>query len=401
MARLTLDSVTKVYDDAQGTERAVDDVDLAVEDGEFVVIVGPSGCGKTTTLRMIAGLETVTDGRISLDGRAVQDLAPAERNVAMAFQNYALYPSMTGRQNMAYGLKHAEAMSASEREEMVTETAELLEITDVLDDPPDEMSGGQKQRVALGRAIVREPDVFLLDEPLSNLDAKLRAEMRRELQRIHRNLDITTVYVTHDQKEAMTMADRIAVMNDGRIQQFAEPDVAYRQPANLFVGEFLGSPAMNVAEAMLTPRGEESTVHTGDIDLVTIPTPTAEFEETPLQVVAGFRPEDLTVGGSGDVALDARVVEVEYQGDGNFVFLETDDLDPVERGDADEEDAAGDEAHADAGTVDVTVRTPVSVRPSPGETVTLTIDAGNVYLFDAGTGDAIQVSPSAGVRPTQ
>ncbi|MFB6228432.1 MAG: ABC transporter ATP-binding protein [Halobacteriales archaeon] len=404
MARLTLDSVTKVYDDAQGTERAVDGVDLAVEDGEFVVIVGPSGCGKTTTLRMIAGLETVTEGQIRLDGREVQDLAPVERNVAMAFQNYALYPSMTGRENMSYGLKHAEGMSASKREELVTETAELLEITDVLEDPPDEMSGGQKQRVALGRAIVREPDIFLLDEPLSNLDAKLRAEMRRELQRIHRSLDITTVYVTHDQKEAMTMADKIAVMNDGRLQQFAEPDVAYRQPANRFVGEFLGSPAMNVAGASLTTHGENATVHTGGTDLLTIPTPTDDSGETPSQVVAGFRPEDLTVGGSGDIALDARVTEVEYQGDGNFVFLETEELAPVDvvEGEDEEDDArerTDENARDDA--VDLTVRTPVSVRPSPGEAVTLTIDPENVYLFDAKSGDAIEVSRSAPARPTR
>ncbi len=391
MAQLTLDSVTKVYDDAQGTERAVDGVDLTVENGEFAVIVGPSGCGKTTTLRMIAGLETVSEGRIRLDGRAVQDLAPVERNVAMAFQNYALYPSMTGRENMAYGLKHAEGMSASEREELVTETAELLEITDVLDDPPDEMSGGQKQRVALGRAIVREPDVFLLDEPLSNLDAKLRAEMRRELQRIHRNLDITTVYVTHDQKEAMTMADKIAVMSDGRLQQFAEPDVAYRQPTNRFVGEFLGSPAMNVAGASLTPYGEDATLHTGGMDLLTVPTPTEDFEETPLRVVAGFRPEDLTIGGSGDISIEARVTEVEYQGDGNFVFLETDELEAVTS-------VEGGEDVAGSGVVDLTVRTPVSVRPSPGETVTLAIDTEKIYLFDAESGDAIQVSRSASPR---
>jgi multiple sugar transport system ATP-binding protein len=385
MARLTLDSVTKVYDDAQGTERAVDEVDLAVEDGEFAVIVGPSGCGKTTTLRMIAGLETVTEGRISLDGRAVQDLAPVERNVAMAFQNYALYPSMTGRENMAYGLKHAEGMSASTREELVTETAELLEITDVLDDPPGEMSGGQKQRVALGRAIVREPDVFLLDEPLSNLDAKLRSEMRRELQRIHRSLDITTVYVTHDQKEAMTMADKIAVMSDGRLQQFAEPDVAYRQPANRFVGEFLGSPAMNVAEASLTTHGENATIYTGETDLLTIPTPTDDSGEPLAGIVAGFRPEDLTVSGSGDISLEARVTEVEYQGDGNFVFLETDDLKPINAAEDGENDVGGD-------VVDLTVRTPVSVRPTPGETVTLAMDTEKVYLFDAEGGDAIQVS---------
>jgi multiple sugar transport system ATP-binding protein len=362
MARVSLESVTKVYDDAQGTERAVDDVDLTVADGEFAVVVGPSGCGKTTTLRMIAGLETVTEGRIRFDEREVQHLAPAERDVAMVFQNYALYPKMTGRQNMAYGLKHAAGMPAPERATKVTETAELLGITEVLDDPPSEMSGGQKQRVALGRAIVREPEVFLLDEPLSNLDATLRAEMRRELQRIHRTLDITTIYVTHDQTEAMTMADRIAVVRDGRVQQFADPDSAYGRPANRFDGEFLGSPAMNTVEASLVERDDRWTVQVAGGDLVTIPA--TSLDGSPSTVVAGFRPEDLTVGGSGDVSIDARVVEVEYQGNGNFLFLR-------------------------AGTFDLTVRAPVSVRPSPGEQVSVTADPADVYLFDVGSGAAI------------
>jgi len=378
--------VTKVYDDAQGIERAVDGIDLTVADGEFAVIVGPSGCGKTTTLRMIAGLETVTEGEIRLDDRAVQGLAPAERNVAMAFQNYALYPNMTGRENMAYGLKHAEGMPAAEREEKVIETAELLEITDVLEDPPDEMSGGQKQRVALGRAIVREPDVFLLDEPLSNLDAKLRAEMRRELQRIHRSLDITTIYVTHNQKEAMTMADRIAVMRDGRLQQFAEPDVAYRRPANLFVGEFLGSPAMNTVRASLATNGDGSTVRLGDRDVVTLP---ADVMNGSSSVVAGLRPEDLTVGGSEEVSIGARVIEVEYQGNGNFVFLETDELDPFERA-AGEDDAGEDTDTAGADDpVRLIARAPTSVRPEPGEALSVTTDREDVYLFDAESGDAI------------
>jgi len=363
MARVDLESVRKVYDDATGTERAVDDLDLSVADGEFAVIVGPSGCGKTTTLRMVAGLETVTGGTLRLDGREVTHLAPAERNVAMVFQNYALYPNMTARENMAYGLKHAEGLPAPERAETVEETAELLGISEVLEDLPSELSGGQKQRVALGRAIVREPEVFLLDEPLSNLDAKLRAEMRRELQRIHRTLDITTIYVTHDQIEAMTMADRIAVMRDGRLQQFADPDTAYGHPANRFVGEFLGSPSMNTVETVLTTDGDAATVHLGETDLVTIPT--GWFDELPSRAVAGLRPEDLSIDGPGAASIDARVVEVEYQGDGNFVFLR-------------------------AGSLDLTVRAPVSVRPAPGETVTVTIDPDDVYLFDADTGTAIR-----------
>jgi len=364
MTRVTLDGVSKVYNDAQGTERAVDDLSMTIDDGQFAVIVGPSGCGKTTTLRMIAGLETVTEGTISIGDREVQDLAPAERNVAMVFQNYALYPSMTGRENMAYGLKHAGGMSKDERDEHVTEMAELLEITDILDDTPDEMSGGQKQRVALGRAIVREPDVFLLDEPLSNLDAKLRSEMRRELQRIHRDLDITTIYVTHDQKEAMTMSDRIAILNDGRLQQAASPEEAYTQPANRFVGEFLGSPSMNTVE-----RGVDGgTVSLFGQELGTIDSTGADGRVR--NVVLGLRPEDIVVGESRDLSTTASVTEVEYQGDGNFLFLSVENT-------------------------DMTVRAPASVRPSPGDPVTVGIDRANVYLFDADSGEAISLTNQA------
>lgn len=367
MASVRLESISKVYDDAQGTERAVDSLDVAIEEGEFAVIVGPSGCGKTTTLRMIAGLETVTEGQIRIGDREVQELAPAERNVAMVFQNYALYPSMTARENMAYGLKHSGGLSKSERDERVTEMAELLDITDVLEDTPDEMSGGQKQRVALGRAIVREPDVFLLDEPLSNLDAKLRAEMRRELQRIHRSLDITTIYVTHDQKEAMTMADKIAIMSDGRLQQFASPEEAYTQPVNRFVGEFLGSPSMNTVERDLDDE-VEGTVSLFDQELGEV---SSAGDENELQRVAlGIRPEDIVVGEPGELSTTASVREVEYQGDGNFLFLSVDGA-------------------------DVTVRAPSSVRPTVGDSVTVGVDRSDIYLFDPDSGDALRLKDRA------
>lgn len=357
MADLTLENVTKVYDDAQGRETAVDDVSFTVDDGEFACLVGPSGCGKSTTLRMIAGLEPVTAGTITLDGREVQRLAPSERDVAMVFQNYALYPKMTGRENMAYGLKHAGDMPASDRQDRVEETAALLDITDVLDDRPGEMSGGQKQRVALGRAIVRDPTVFLLDEPLSNLDAKLRSEMRRELQRIHEDLGITTVYVTHDQKEAMTMADRIAVMEAGSFYQIADPETAYHDPTNRFVGEFLGSPAMNTLGCHITEDGTLTYEHDR---IGTLPEPLPEYDH----VVAGFRPEDLEIVSPETTMFTAPVIDAEYQGNTNFVFL-------------------------DVADTQFTVRAPRSVRPDRGAVVGIDIDPGDLYLFDPDTGAAI------------
>lgn len=355
MVRLELENLTKVYDDAQGTERAVDDLSLSIADGEFAVLVGPSGCGKSTTLRMIAGLETVTQGTIRMDGEAVQDYSPARRDVAMVFQNYALYPKMTGRENMAYGLKHAAGMDKAERDERVAEIADLLDITDVVDKRPGELSGGQKQRVALGRAIVRDPNVFLLDEPLSNLDAKLRAEMRRELQRVHGELEITTVYVTHDQKEAMTMADRIAVLSDGRLQQVDPPDVAYEEPANRFVGEFLGSPSMNTVEA--TVEDDDSLIYAGQ-RIVRLPGDSLAGYDT---VTVGIRPEDLRIVQTDQAGILAEVVDTEYQGGSNFVFL-------------------------DVANSRFTVRAPRSVHPTRGEEVRLQTEAADVFVFDSETG---------------
>jgi len=361
MATLSLEGVTKVYDDAQGREVAVDDLSITVDDGEFACLVGPSGCGKSTTLRMIAGLEPVTEGTITLDGDPVQRLAPSERDVAMVFQNYALYPKMTGRQNMAYGLKHAGGVGREERRRTVEETAALLDITDVLDDRPAEMSGGQKQRVALGRAIVRDPTVFLLDEPLSNLDAKLRSEMRRELQRIHEDLGITTVYVTHDQKEAMTMADRLAVMDDGRLQQVDAPETAYRDPVNRFVGEFLGSPAMNTVTATV---GGDGTLSVGGHPFASVAPDRVTGYDT---VVAGVRPEDVVIADAGTGTFGATVIDAEYQGDTNFVFLDVAD-------------------HQFA------VRAPRTVRPDRDTTVGVQIPGADVYLFDPDTGAALHRS---------
>ncbi|MFB6112109.1 MAG: ABC transporter ATP-binding protein [Halobacteriaceae archaeon] len=358
MARLELADVSKVYNDAQGTETAVDDLSLTVADGEFAVLVGPSGCGKSTTLRMIAGLEQVSAGEIRLDGRVVQHEAPARRNVAMVFQNYALYPKMTGRENMEYGLKHAGGMGKEQRQARVQETAELLDIADVVDKYPGQLSGGQKQRVALGRAIVRDPAVFLLDEPLSNLDAKLRSEMRRELQRIHDDLDITTVYVTHDQKEAMTMADRIAVLSDGRLQQVDPPEYAYEHPTNRFVAEFLGSPSMNTVSATVE---DGTTLRYADAALGDLPDATLSSYET---VTVGIRPEDVSIVAAGEGRIDADVVDVEYQGDTVFVFL----------------DVAGRQ---------FTVRAPRAVRPERGATVGLDVASSALHLFDPETGESL------------
>jgi multiple sugar transport system ATP-binding protein len=242
VAEITLEKLTKVYPD--GT-RAVTELDLDVAAGEFVVFVGPSGCGKTTALRMIAGLESITSGSVSIDGQRVNDLPPKDRDIAMVFQNYALYPHMNAYKNMGFALK-MRGLSRQEIDGRVREAARILGLTDSLQKKPRTLSGGQRQRVAMGRAIVRNPQAFLMDEPLSNLDAKLRVEMRAEIARIQRDLGVTTIYVTHDQVEAMTMGDRVAVMRNGLLQQCEPPKVLYEQPRNLFVAEFIGSPAMNL-----------------------------------------------------------------------------------------------------------------------------------------------------------
>src|SRR5438552_10170282 len=248
MAEITLEKLTKVYGD--GT-RAVSELDLEVADGEFVVFVGPSGCGKTTALRMIAGLEAITEGNVVIGGEVVNDLPPKDRDIAMVFQNYALYPHMSAYDNMGFALK-MRGVPKAEIDRRVTAAARVLGLSEALRKKPRTLSGGQRQRVAMGRAIVREPQAFLMDEPLSNLDAKLRVEMRAEIARIQRDLRVTTIYVTHDQVEAMTMGDRVAVMRKGLLQQVEAPQVLYEHPDNLFVAGFIGSPAMNMVDAQLS-----------------------------------------------------------------------------------------------------------------------------------------------------
>jgi multiple sugar transport system ATP-binding protein len=255
MARVVIENLTKIFKGAKGESiRAVDNISLTVEDGEFMVLVGPSGCGKTTTLRMIAGLEEVTSGTISMDGGVLNKVAPKDRDIAMVFQNHALYPHMTVRENLAFGLK-LRKYARAEIEQRVQEAAEMLGLKDCLERRPEALSGGERQRVSVGRAIVRRPKVFLFDEPLSNLDLQMRVQMRREISKLHARLACTMIYVTHDQVEAMTMGDRIAVMKSGVVQQVAEPMKLYGQPANMFVAGFIGSPAMNFFRGTIAQNG--------------------------------------------------------------------------------------------------------------------------------------------------
>jgi multiple sugar transport system ATP-binding protein len=308
LARIALENLTKVYPD--GTE-AVTGLDLDIADGEFVVFVGPSGCGKTTALRMIAGLEAITDGTVTIEDEVVNDLPPKDRDVAMVFQNYALYPHMNAADNMGFALK-MRGVPKSEVSSRVREAAVILGLTDALGKKPRTLSGGQRQRVAMGRAIVRQPQAFLMDEPLSNLDAKLRVEMRAEIARIQRDLSVTTVYVTHDQTEAMTMGDRVAVMRNGLLQQVAPPQVLYERPTNLFVAEFIGSPAMNLVQADLATedgatwvRFAEHRLRLDGSSLQRRPA-LARFQGRP--VVVGIRPEDIEDAAVlGDTSEDQRI----------------------------------------------------------------------------------------------
>jgi multiple sugar transport system ATP-binding protein len=293
VAEITLEQLTKVYSD--GTE-AVRQLDLVVDHGEFMVFVGPSGCGKTTALRMIAGLETVTSGTVKIQGHVVNNMPPKDRDIAMVFQNYALYPHMNAADNMGFALK-MRGVPKKEIEGRVKEAAVILGLSDSLEKKPRTLSGGQRQRVAMGRAIVRQPQAFLMDEPLSNLDAKLRVEMRAEISRIQRDLHVTTIYVTHDQTEAMTMGDRVAVMRNGVLQQVDVPQVLYDRPRNLFVAEFIGSPAMNLVMADLVRTDGDVSVEFGGHRLRL---PTSLLEGQPglaryegQQVVLGIRPEDI------------------------------------------------------------------------------------------------------------
>jgi ABC-type sugar transport system ATPase subunit len=362
-ATVELEAVCKEYD---GGVIAVHGVDLTVAAGELVVLVGPSGCGKSTTLRMVAGLETISSGRISIGGRIVNDVPPSERDIAMVFQSYALYPHMTVRENMGFALR-LRKRPAREIDASVNAAAATLGLTQLLDRRPRQLSGGQRQRVAIGRAIVREPSVFLFDEPLSNLDAALRGEMRRELATLHSRLGATMLYVTHDQIEAMTLGDRIAVMHQGRVRQVDTPSRVYERPADTFVAGFLGSPPMNLIPGTLVRDGDELSVRPDAAPGLMISAPSLKvIERLPESgaVVLGVRPEHLQTS-RGSEGFDATVELVEALGHEQLLHLRVEG-------------------------VPLTVRGAPGVRPAVGSKVRVQVDPSHVHLFDAASGDSLR-----------
>jgi multiple sugar transport system ATP-binding protein len=383
MAAITFDDVTKTYGDGYP---AVSDLNLDVEDGEFVVLVGPSGCGKTTALRMIAGLEEITGGQIRIGDRVVNNLPPRDRDVAMVFQNYALYPHMTVAENIGFALRMRKVPKAEARRR-IQETARVIGLTDHLDRKPGQLSGGQRQRVAMGRAIVREPQVFLMDEPLSNLDAKLRVQMRAEISRIQRQLAVTTVYVTHDQVEAMTMGDRVAVMRKGLLQQFDEPQRLYAKPANLFVASFIGSPAMNMLEGTV----EEDGCHVGS---AVLPLRGGLESYAGKRIAVGIRPEALALPGADDRArIRGTVQTVEALGPEQLAHVEVEArpviADEVLEGIVDTHDAKelAEIVNVDRATVVARLAASATVRPD--DAIELAVDVNNLHFFDLESGEAI------------
>jgi multiple sugar transport system ATP-binding protein len=384
MASIELDSVSKVFD---GDVIAVDDVSLTIADGEFMVLVGPSGCGKSTLLRLIAGLEETSAGSVSIGGRDVTDLAPRHRDVAMVFQSYALYPHMTVRQNLGYGLKVRRTAKA-EIARRVDHVAALLDLTPLLGRRPAQLSGGQRQRVAMGRAIVREPQAFLMDEPLSNLDAKLRVGMRSSLAQLHARLGVTTVYVTHDQTEAMTLGQRVAVMRAGAVVQVADPQALYREPADLFVAAFIGSPPMNLVEAAID--GDDVVFGRHRLALG----PTWRPSEPVREVVLGIRPEafERAAGSAASEPVVAGSVEVvEEFGADAYVFFRV-DAPPVLADPG--VPTQGDALLAEPGTLFA-----ARVGPSPpervGDPVHLTVDPSLLHFFDPVTGKRLRTRGAA------
>jgi multiple sugar transport system ATP-binding protein len=391
MAAVEFDQVTKIYD---GDARAVDDLNLTVEDGEFVVLLGPSGCGKSTALRMVAGLEAITDGEIRIADTVVNKVQPRDRDVAMVFQNYALYPHMDVADNIGFGLRMRHVPKA-ERNERINRAAGVLGLREYLERKPSQLSGGQRQRVAMGRAIVREPKAFLMDEPLSNLDARLRVQMRTEIVRIQHELNVTTLYVTHDQIEAMTMADRVAVMRGGVLQQFDTPDRVYAEPANLFVASFIGSPAMTLVEGILEQADGSLRCRIGT---QTLQLP--EFGRGDLRpkigskVAIGIRAEALSLASSTTTqpTLTGTVVISESLGFETLVYVAV-KADPVSRSEVLESSPEPEtpqlstERHTQTATF--VARLPAGTSVTDGQPLTLVVDARRIQLFDLENGRAL------------
>jgi multiple sugar transport system ATP-binding protein len=388
VAAIQLDRLTKVY--ADGT-RAVHELSLEIADGEFVVFVGPSGCGKTSALRMVAGLEDITGGTVRIGDEVVNDLPPKARDMAMIFQNYALYPHMNVYDNMGFGLK-MRGIDKAEIRRRVESAARVLGLSEVLTKRPRHLSGGQRQRVAMGRAIVREPKAFLMDEPLSNLDAKLRVQMRAEIARIQRDLKVTTIYVTHDQSEAMTLGDRVCVMRGGILQQVDRPQVLYDRPTNLFVAGFIGSPAMNLVEAELVERDGELAVTFGPHELQVTERP----ELRPYlgrRIALGVRPEDL--GGGGPAKLDVTIDIREDMGHEIFLHFAV-DAPPVKADElkeiiGDEALAAADEQTHHHGSSFI-ARVERGSPAREGEATQLAVDTSRLHFFDLDTGAGVHAT---------
>ena len=355
MATVTFDKATRLYPGS--TVPAVDALDLSVADGEFLVLVGPSGCGKSTSLRMLAGLEEVNDGRILIGDRDVTDVPPKDRDIAMVFQNYALYPHMTVAENMGFALKIA-GVNKDERANRVLEAAKLLDLEPYLGRKPKALSGGQRQRVAMGRAIVRQPQVFLMDEPLSNLDAKLRVQTRTQIASLQRRLGVTTVYVTHDQTEALTMGDRIAVLKDGILQQVGTPRDLYEKPNNVFVAGFIGSPAMNLFEANIVDTGISFGTAIASVEREVLQTSTGK------KATIGVRPEDMMVSTSGE-GLSVEVDLVEELGADGYLY---------------------GHATIEGSRVDIVARVDGRIHPHAGDTVFITPEPKHIHVFDVESG---------------
>ena len=373
MATVTFDHATRIY---PGNDRpSVDALNLAISDGEFLVLVGPSGCGKSTSLRMLAGLEDVNSGRILIGDKDVTDVQPKDRDIAMVFQNYALYPHMSVHDNMGFALKIA-GTPKDEIDKRVREAAKILGLTEYLDRKPKALSGGQRQRVAMGRAIVRKPKVFLMDEPLSNLDAKLRVQTRTQIASLQRSLGVTTVYVTHDQTEALTMGDRIAVLKDGVLQQVGTPREMYDHPANEFVAGFIGSPAMNLGQ--FTVDGEVATIGEAKIPLSRA-TLDAIAPEDNGKVTIGFRPESLEVVSAEDEhSIPVRLSFVEELGSDAYIYGELVGAEKSE-----------DKLGSGEDSSQIIVRVPPRTAPNSGENVYVRIKPGEEHIFSASTGERL------------